>query len=245
VVTAMTWRTARRRAALALAPVTLAGALLVPVAVTGSAEASVTAAVGPSVRSSTNPGPILSMSTNGVAWTAAQADMATAVTLPAAKTWWGYNTFVRLSRSSGDVDYDFSAKLVSDMAKVSANITRMGAYLNALAQIIQLAAGRVTAANVVSLVSSILIVVGMSLGKWRNIVKRFTFKGKHAKDGFWSKTLETLVSQAYLSSNWRSCPSKTVKCGSPGTWRPRDRSHGWVLAPVARFSGDTRLSHNL
>jgi hypothetical protein len=136
-----------------------------------------------------------------------------------AKQWWDYNTFVPESRLSDDVDYDFSAKLNQEMVKVAAkHITKVSVYLNALQAALQVLMSHGSAVAVVGLVASLLAVAGLNLKKWYKIIKAFIYKGKHTKNGFWVKTFEDAFGQSYVSSSWRSCTAKTIKCGSPGFW---------------------------
>jgi hypothetical protein len=192
------WRWAARM----LVPVVTAAAVLVPAAMAaGTADAATSA---PTV-------------------TVTRTAPATA----AAPKWWDYNTFVPDSRLSDDVDYDFSAKLTGDMVKVAAkHLTKVSAYLNALQALLQVVLSHGSAVAIVGLVGSLLAVAGMNLKKWYKIIKTYTKKGKHTKNGFWSRTFVDLFGPTYRGSHWRSCTAKTIKCGSPGFWH----LHGTVQA---------------
>ena len=76
---------------------------------------------------------------------------------------------------------------------------------------------------ITAVVGSILAVAAMTVIAWRKIVKHWTPKGKHAKTGFWSKTFVSGFGTDYIKSFWRSCPAKTIACGSPGKWKLKSR----------------------
>ena len=137
--------------------------------------------------------------------------------------WWDYNTFQLASQLSTYNYYDWSAKMTDEMAKVPEAAVAVGTYIGGLVLILSAIIPHAAAVVVAGFVAGILIVGGMSVIVWRKIVKHWTPKGKHAKTGFYSKVFSAGTGQFYKKSFWRSCPAKTIACGSPGKWKLTSR----------------------
>jgi hypothetical protein len=144
--------------------------------------------------------------------------------------WWDYGTFLSLTIFTSDQDYDFSAQMGDDMEKadekaVEEKIVKLTLWLNLVRAIIEITTGKVDAESILSLVGALLALFAAHLSKWYKIIKIFTKKGKHTKNGFWSKTHYTggpYGSWVYQNTYWRTCNGPPTinthdRCGSPGS----------------------------
>jgi hypothetical protein len=222
----------RRWLTVALAPALAAGTSVVPVAAAvtaGGGLAAVAAMTAPAPAQAAS-GSVLTASdlytVTGGTGTASlsygaigrvlQSAARTGGIESAAATWWDYETSRPESRLSGDIDYDFSAKMAGEMEKAGEKAAKVIKYLQVLTTLLGAFLSHSKVALVVGIVASLLAVALINVKKLVNIVK-VILKGKGKHTGFYVVTFEALgVSQRYESYKTRSCTALSIACGSPG-----------------------------
>ncbi len=220
----------RRWLTVALAPALAAGTSVVPVAAAVTAGGGLAAVAAMTAPAQAASGSVLTASdlytVTGGTGTASlsygaigrvlQSAARTGGIEPAAATWWDYETSRPESRLSGDIDYDFSAKMAGEMEKAGEKAAKVIKYLQVLTTLLGAFLSHSKVALVVGIVASLLAVALINVKKLVNIVK-VILKGKGKHTGFYVVTFEALgVSQRYESYKTRSCTALSIACGSPG-----------------------------
>lgn len=143
-----------------------------------------------------------------------------------AGAWWIYETFQAAPCHNEDNLYiDFSANLNQEMVKAAAEkATKISAFLGVLSGILAPFLSHLQIGVIITIISGVLGLVGMSLEKFYTTIRKYRYTGQHKRNtkGWYANEDETLFGDSYHNDAVRSCVA--------GWWEPKCGSGGRLVA---------------